>query len=279
MKAKELVDGSLQLVTLPDVYLRVKAVLDAPESCAADMARAIETDPNMTARLLRLANSPFFGFAAHVDTTARAVSLLGTLQIHDLMLATSVASMFSGVRNDVLNVTDFWQDSVRRGVASKLLATHSNVLNAERVFLAGLLGHIGKMVIAIKAPGFLQEATVAATTRGQALHVVQREMFGLDYAEVGGELLNAWHLPASLEEPVRYQHAPKDAKTYAMEAAIVHIAALIAPAEVAMESPPIATDIVSLTTLDDDAIDAVTAQLDQQTDEALALLFPMRKSA
>ena len=279
MKARELVDGSLQLVTLPDVYLRVKAVLDAPESCAADMARAIETDPNMTARLLRMANSPFFGFAANVDTTSRAVSRLGTLQIHDLMLATSVASMFSGVRNDVLNVAAFWQDSVRRGVASKLLATHSNVLNPERVFLAGLLGHIGKMVIAIKAPGFLQEAAVAARARGQPLHVVQREMFGLDYAEVGGELLSAWHLPASLEEPVRYQNAPQDAETYRMEAAIVHIAALIAPAEVGMDTLPIAADIVSLTTLDNDAIEAVTAQLDQQTSDALALLFSVRKSA
>ena len=164
MKAKDLVTDSLQLVTLPDVYLRVKGVLDDPESCAADMARAIETDPAMTARLLRLANSPFFGFAANVDTTARAVSLLGTLQIHDLLLATSVSTMFSGVRSDVLNVADFWEESVRRGVASKLLATHCNLLDGERIFLAGLLAHIGKMVIAILAPGFLQEAAAAAAT-------------------------------------------------------------------------------------------------------------------
>lgn len=279
MKARELVDGSLELVSLPDVYLRVKSVLDAPESCAADMARAIETDPNMTARLLRMANSPFFGFAANVDMTARAVSLLGTLQIHDLMLATSVASMFSGVRSDVLNVADFWEDSVRRGVASKLLAAHCNVLNAERVFLAGLLGHIGKMVIAIKAPGFLQEAAQAARLRGQELHLVQREMFGLDYAEVGAELLKAWRLPASLEEPVRYQNTPEDAQSYAVEAAIVHIASRIAPAELSPDAPPLRADVIPLMTLDHNGIDEVRGQLDQRTTEALALLFPVRKSA
>lgn len=104
-------------------------------------------------------------------------------------------------------------------------------------------------------------------------------MFGLDYAEVGGELLNAWRLPASLEEPLRFQNAPQDAETYAMEAAIVHIAALIAPAQATMDTPLIAPDIVSLAGLDDDAIDAVIAQLDLQTGEALTLLFPVHKSA
>jgi HD-like signal output (HDOD) protein len=279
VKAKDLVADSLQLVTLPDVFVRVKAVLDDPESCAADMARAIETDPAMTARLLRIANSPFFGFAANIDTTARAVSVLGTLQIHDLMLATTLATSFSGVRSDVLNVADFWEESVRRGVAAKLLAGHCNLLDGERIFLAGLLGHIGKMVIAILAPGFLQEAAAAAIKRGQALHVVQREMFSLDYAEVGAELLKAWHLPESLVQTIRYQNELECADVYPVETAILHIAARIAPA--AADGEPCAIDpaAMSATGMQEQAIDDVKQHLDAQVDEVLTVLFPIRKSA
>ncbi|MCZ6663673.1 MAG: HDOD domain-containing protein [Gammaproteobacteria bacterium] len=279
MKAKDLVSDSLQLVTLPDVYLRVKGVLDDSDSSAADMARAIETDPGMTARLLRMANSPFFGFAANVDTTARAVSLLGTIQIHDLLLATSVATMFSGVRNNVLNVADFWADSVRRGVASKLLATHCNVLDGERIFLSGLLSHIGKMIIAILAPGFLQEAADAARKQGRELHVVQREMFGLDYAEVGAELLKAWSLPAALEQTIRHQNDPSSAKDFATETAIVHIAARIPRVADESEAPPIRPAAYALSTLTEEAVSDVRAHLDAQVAEVIALLFPVRKSA
>ena len=279
MKAKDLVADSLQLVTLPDAYLRVKGVLDDPESCAADMARAIETDPGITARLLRMANSPFFGFAANVDTTARAVSLLGTLQIHDLTLATALATTFSGVRSDVLNVADFWEESVRRGVAAKLLAVHCNLLDGERIFLAGLLGHIGKMVIAILAPGFMQEAAAAAAKRDQELHIVQREMFGLDYAEVGGELLKAWHLPESLEQTIRYQNEIDRAKIYPIETAILHIAARIAAPGANDEPCAIDPAAMSATGVEEAALEDVQRHLDAQVNEVMALLFPMKKTA
>ena len=93
MNAHDLVTGNLRLTTLPDVYLKVKAVVDDPDAGVADMVQAIEHDPGITARLLRIANSAFFGFAAKVETVSRAVSLLGTQQIHDLVLATSLAGV------------------------------------------------------------------------------------------------------------------------------------------------------------------------------------------
>jgi HD-like signal output (HDOD) protein len=98
-----------------------------------------------------LANSPFFGFAAQID------SVLGNQQIENLVLATSLGETFVGVENIVLNMETFWHDSVRRAVGSKLLARACSVLDRERVFLAGLPCHIGELVIALRAPQMMGE--------------------------------------------------------------------------------------------------------------------------
>jgi HD-like signal output (HDOD) protein len=277
--AKKLVDGSLDLVTLPDVYLRVKEVLEDPESSAADMAGAIQTDPATTARLLRMANSPFFGFAAQVEQVSRAVSLLGTMQIHDLVLATSVAASFAGIKTDVLNVATFWHDSVRRAVGAKLIAARCNLLDGERVFVAGLLSHIGEMVLALKIPEMAKRAATSAANRHLPLHVVQREMLGMDYAAVGGELLRVWHLPESLEETVRHHIEPANATAYPLETAIIHVADHIVRDTDDDEFDPMDLAILEEMPLDSSVLDEVTAELKPQVADVMALLFPMQKSA
>lgn len=93
--AEELVASTLKLVTLPAVYLRAKKVIDDPDSTLGDLAEVIGQDPAITVRLLRIANSAFFGFAARIDTVVRAVNILGMQQVHDLLLATSVSTTFS----------------------------------------------------------------------------------------------------------------------------------------------------------------------------------------
>jgi len=277
--AKKLVDGSLDLVTLPEVYLRVKDVLEDPHSSAADMAKAIQIDPAATARLLRMANSPFFGFAAQVEQVSRAVSLLGTMQVHDLVLATSVAASFSGIQSDVLDIATFWRDSVRRAVAAKLIATRCNVLDGERVFVAGLLSHIGEMVLALKIPEMADRAATSAENRRLPLHIVQREMLGMDYAAVGGELLRVWHLPESFEETARHHIEPANATTYPLETAIIHIADHIARDAEHEEFDPLDVAVFDEMPLDRSVLDEIVAELEPQVADVMALLFPMRKSA
>ncbi len=277
--AKKLVDCSLDLVTLPDVYLRVKDVLEDPQSSAADMAGAIQTDPGATTRLLRMANSPFFGFAAQVEHVSRAVSLLGTVHVHDLVLATSVAASFSMIQTDVLDVATFWRDSVRRAVAAKLIAMRCNVLDGDRVFVAGLLSHIGEMVLALKIPEMADRAATSAANRHLPLHIVQREMLGMDYAAVGGELLRVWHLPESFEETVRHHIEPTNAMTYPLETAIIHIADHIARDADDEEFDPMNNAVFDETPLDRSILDEIAAELEPEVADVMALLFPMRKSA
>ncbi len=276
MDAKQLVSDGLQLVTLPDVYLRVKAVLEDPRSSAADMASAIETDPAVTARLLRMANSSFFGFAATISSVSRAVSMLGTVQVHDMVLATSLAQTFAGVESEALNVARFWRNSVRRAVGAKVLAGACNVLDGERVFLAGLLSQIGEMVLALRAPDELQQSYLAAAAEQLPLAQVQRRQFGCDYAEVGAELLAAWQLPASLEQTVRFHTEPRRAVDFPLETAIVHFAAVL----VGADAERLDEAAVALTGLVAAELEEIPAQIERDAIEVFALLHgPAGKDA
>lgn len=267
--ANELVTDGLDLVTLPDVYLAVKAVLDDPNSGAGDMARAIETDPALSMRLLRMANSPFFGFAAQVGSVARAVSMLGTLQIHDLVLASSLATTFNRVASEVLDVPQFWRSSVRRAVGAKVIGTRCNVIDGDRIFLAGLLCHIGEMVIALREPEKYGASAAAATGQGRSLAEVQREALGFDYAEVGAALVHAWHLPEALQTTVRWHVTPRQAVDFALETAIVHVAAVLTgPDNARIEDA--AAQLLNLT---DDQLADISVELEQQAAEVLSLLY------
>ena len=109
--AEELIENCSSLVSLPEVYLQVKAVIDDPESTMADLARAISIDPGMTAMVLKLVNSAFYAMPRKVETISRAVGILGMQPLHDLVLAVSVTKAFSGLSQQVMNMNIFWARS------------------------------------------------------------------------------------------------------------------------------------------------------------------------
>ena len=101
--AEQLASNASRLATLPEVYLRARRALQSDDSSLAEIADIIACDPGMTSRLLRVANSAFFGFVAQVQTVARAINILGTQQVHDLLLATSVSEVFRGVPEELVD--------------------------------------------------------------------------------------------------------------------------------------------------------------------------------
>lgn len=277
--ARKFVNNGIDLVTLPDVYLRVKAVLEDPNSSAAEMAAAIETDPATTARLLRLANSSFFGFAAQVAAVPRAVSLLGTVHVHDLVLATSIAANFGEVESSALDMPTFWRHSLARAIAAKLLANHCNVLDGDRLFVAGLLSHIGEMLLALHDPAMAERAASSAENRCLSLAVVQTEMFGFDYAELGAELINAWQLPALLEETVRFQQEPTSAPNFELETSLVHVAGQLALSPQSNPADGIDLEVLKRIELSEEQLGTIKNELDTEVGTVTALLFPEKRAA
>jgi HD-like signal output (HDOD) protein len=197
-------------------------------SSIRDLARVVSTDPSLTARLLRVANSAFFCGGRGVDTVDRAVMVLGTQQVHDIVLATSVMSQFSRIPVRLVDMNGFWRTSLFAAVASRVLADRCSIFDSERVFVAGLLAQIGQLVLYLSVPDTMRQLLQVLQAEDRPVHVVERLLLGFDYAAVGGELLAGWNLPASLVDPIRYHTDPDVAGGHVLEASLVSIAVALA---------------------------------------------------
>lgn len=276
--AKNLVKDSIQLISLPDVYLRLKSVIDSPNSSMADVALVISQDPSLTARLLKMVNSPFYGFASKIDTISRAINMLGTRQVHDLAMATTVVNSFSGFSNAHLDIYDFWMNSVYCAANARLLAFYCDDIDTERPFVAGLLHDIGHLVMYQQIPEDTKQAANLAEEKQIPLFLAERELIGFDYADVGAELIASLELPESLQQVTRYHNEPTGAKeAFKLEATIVHIANQIANAAIAgkpvTEELDIAEGSWEITGLKPDVLPRVKEEADQQWQMSMDLIF------
>jgi HD-like signal output (HDOD) protein len=279
---EDLISRTVDLVSLPDIYVRLKAVVDDPESSMGDVADVVAGDPALTARLLKIANSPFFGFPARVAAVTRAISLLGTQQIHDLVLATTVADAFSTMSTEIVSMWDFWSQSIRCGLVSRRLAQECNVLDSERLFAEGLLHDLGHLIMYRSVP----EASAAALRQSQQqarpLFLVERALIGCDSAQVGSALMRNWRFPPGLIESVRYQNEPARAEEFRLEVAIMHIAVRLkerdfAGPEAAGRPPCIDPAAWQITGLTEEVLEPVCAAAAAQVATTVDMLFPDKR--
>lgn len=234
--AEELVTSNIDLVSLPAIYARVKSVVDDPRTGAMDLANVLATDPAMTARVLKLVNSAFWGISRQVDSLARAVSLIGMLQVHDLVLASSVVEAFARMQPDMMDVKKFWRGSVMRGLSATALAREGELVDLGRVFTEGLLSDLGHMVLYTKCPELAAQALAQRHDAPWELAKTQTALIGCNFAQVGGALTDAWKLPPCFGESIRHQVSPQDAGAYTLEASLLHVAGFMAQADASGES-------------------------------------------
>ena len=218
------------LVSLPSVGVRVNEVVNDPNSTADDIGKLISQDPALAARVLRIANSPAYGLSAQITTITRAVAIVGTQLIRDLVLATSTISAFKDIPNELVSLENFWSHSLYCGIAARLLAEQRGMKHAETEFLAGLLHDIGQLVIFRKEPEAARRALLLSVEGPDdlALHKAEQAVFGFDHAQVGATLLRHWHFPDLLVACVEKHHAPQEEQKFPIEVSLVHIANSIA---------------------------------------------------
>lgn len=281
---EQLVKQTIELISLPDVYLRLRSVINTPGSSMSDIAQVIAHDPAITARLLKLVNSPFFGLAVKVDTMTHAINMLGTEQVHDLVLATVVVDSFSGFTNDIFNIYDFWFNGVYCAVSARLLAYYCDDLETERPFIAGLLHNIGHLVMYQLMPQRGKATIDLAEKNDMMLYEAERELLGFDYGQVGAALMREWGFPESLQQITEYHNEPCKATDYAVEASVIHIASTISRAVIA-EKPisealqDINPECWNVTSLHMDDMEAMKFEVDQQVSSVMSLIFGRRKTA
>jgi len=224
----ELVEDSRSLISLPEVYVRLRQVMDAPDSSMEDVAKVIALDPALTARLLRIANSALYNFPAQIETLSRAVNILGLRQVHDLVLATSVAKAFNGLPNELMDMKTFWYRSIYRGFLAREFATAVGMRDAESLFIRGLLLDIGHLMLYHRFPEACRTALAEGGDDLQAVLEREQALMGCDAIALGAELMRGWRLPPSTVATFEHLNHPADAGDQATAVAVVHLAAQLA---------------------------------------------------
>lgn len=276
---QDVLDHVEKLVSLPAACIRINELIDDPTTSMDEIARVINQDVALTARLLRLANSPAYGFPAQVDTVARALTILGTEQLRDLALATVAIKTFEGIPNNLLSMESFWQHSIYCALCARELATLCLKRQRDSLFVAGLLHDIGQLVLFHQLPGLscqVLQACIDAPGEPE-IQQAEKDIIGFDHTEVGNELALRWSLPASIRECIACHHDPQAARQFPQEAAIVHIANSLATlAELndndLTHAPAIQPGAWQLTELNENIIDAVISSVKTQFANTRALL-------
>lgn len=227
---ERLVEEVSTIHSLPMFYSRLSEAIDHPRFSIADIAKIISEDQGLTARILRLANSPLFGYFSKIETITQAVTIIGVLQVRELALAISVMDVFAGIPESLVNMEQFWRHSLATGVAARHLATNMREAGLERFFVAGILHDVGRLVLYVRLPELSLEMLERCRESGELLHRVEREVLGFDHAEVAGALLRRWKIPARVAEPVERHHNCARGEQYPRETAILHFADIVAHA-------------------------------------------------
>lgn len=225
--ARDLVSDIVALPSPPVVYERLMSVINHPRSGTADIARVITEDQSLAARLLKVVNSALFSLPHPVDSITQAIKVVGTSQIRDLALATSVMTAFRDVPADLIDMKSFWRHSLSCAVVARLIASFQRRDNVEAFFLCGLLHDIGRLVMYTSAGREASMALDMSIDSGAPLHICERAVFRFDHAQVGGALLDEWRLPEVLREAVEFHHSPSRATRFPWETASIHIADII----------------------------------------------------
>jgi putative nucleotidyltransferase with HDIG domain len=230
LTAEGLTAGIKDLVTLPDVAMRIARMVDDPGSSAEDIGREICNDVALTARLLRIANSAAYGQNRKIATVSRAITVLGVRQVRDLTVGLTAVRAFDGISNDMVTMEVFWRHSVLCAVAAGQIAARREAVHTESPFVAGLLHDIGQLVLYSSAPDAARESLLmmADAPDDLQLYLCERTVLAFDHGVVGASLARNWGLPDSLLECIEFHHEPHLARRYAADVATVHIANSVA---------------------------------------------------
>ena len=273
-----------ELVSLPDIYWRLRDILDGRDYALQEVSDLIACDPGLSARLLRLVNSAGFGLPSSIETVAHAISMVGVGQVEELVLTTAVADTLGDYSCEQLDVRRFWLRSVNRAICARLLAADCHVINHQRLFVTGLLSCVGLLILYRSMPVLARQARDMAADSGLPLHLAEREIVGFDHAAIGALLLHNWKLPAIQVAAIERQYEPDPAAEHFLETAITHVAVVLGNAitegraleEAVAAIDPRAWEVAGLDTAHCPAIEDAVAE---QFTEIVGLLFPKMQLA
>jgi putative nucleotidyltransferase with HDIG domain len=212
--------------TLPSSVLTVMRMVEDPNCSAADLARVILTEPAMAAKVLKLANSSYYGFRQKIASIPQAVTLLGFPTLKNALLSASVFDLFRA-SNIGLDLPSLWKHSIATATASKLFAQRVRFPNVEKAFTVGLLHDVGKIIMARYLNMALLKVLQVAKDENLTIFDAEVKVISLNHAELGAWLLQKWQLPQAITDAVANHHCPSKSQFNFDLAAMAYLANII----------------------------------------------------
>jgi HD-like signal output (HDOD) protein len=243
-----------EIATLPEVTIRIIQIVENPKSTARDLHEVIRNDPALSARLLKVVNSAFYGLPGQISNIDRAIILLGPSAVKNIAIAASITHLFNGGSpTEGFNGLGLWRHAIAVGVASRLIFAVQGKPSVEETFLAGLIHDLGLLVERQVFPKKIAEVFASYKITPRRFCEVEQEIIGVDHQVLGMALAQKWRFPRHLCVAIGYHHrllevAPREREL----PTLIHVAdVLAAKAELGFY------DTASQETYDQEALDVI----------------------
>ena len=214
-----------ELPSLPEIYIRVTELLESDDSSTTEIGATLQSDPALTARILKLINSAFYGLQNPVTSIPQAITLLGREQLKHLLIGSVLSGVFKDFNITDFPLRDFWQHCIKSAIIARQLAMqNARIIDHEAFFTIGLLHDIGWLVIAKVNPGSFDQITDIARTENRNVLEVEMEKLGVTHIDVGVALLEKWGMPGLIIGCVKSHHITEHSGPFAVETSIVYLA-------------------------------------------------------
>jgi len=220
---KELFDEKVRLPSPPAIALKILEAVRSEENSFDDIAQVIMSDPSLTIRVLKIANSSLYGLSQPVTSLAQATGMIGTDAIKNIALSFVIVQEFQNPLQGSFDMQYFWRRAVTTAVAAEVVGNTVNHKDQD-LFVSGLLQDIGVLILFLSLPEDYTAVLDKKRISGNRLSSAEMEQFGCDHTEIALYLANAWNLPDSIKLPIRYSHTPEEAeKQYKYSATILDL--------------------------------------------------------
>ena len=224
MEATKVATAIKSFPGMPGTAVRLLALIDNPAMRVSQIEQILRHDPGLTANVLRLANSAYFGIPSKVGSIRQAVILLGLKRLIQMVIAACVSAiMDKPVPGYDLPPGELWRHSIAVSVAAEGLVKELNADAAEEIFTAALLHDVGKLVLGQFVQNEYQQIETAIS-QGISFEMAEKIVLGANHADIGARILTNWSLPQEIINAVQFHHAPEDAPQVNTMLDIVHVA-------------------------------------------------------
>jgi HD-like signal output (HDOD) protein len=277
--AREFISDMAESISMPVIYLDIRKLILQADSSIQDYVSLIEHDSMLSIRIMRIANSEFFGFSRKVENLNQALNLIGIIQLHDLLLSSLCMRSFSSIPEQILNPKAFWHYSIQCGIAARVIAQHSFSPISNHYFSLGLMHEIGHAAMYCKAPELSLRALEESQTQNRSIQQLEQEIFNFDYGQIGLTLMKLWHLPDVYQQVASLHMSPEMAdKNCQFEVQLIHLAHTICQNPVVNEHQALITRsreaFQQLKHLPDNIDKIIIQEIDAHTDNILSMLWP-----